>query len=64
MAAAKVMSQSAQLRDGREHQQFGVAVLAQRLNDVDGGRGGVHKHLVSGACELTFAHFQRLAASS
>jgi hypothetical protein len=46
-----------------EHQQFGVAVLAQRLNDVDGGRGGVHKHLVSGACELTFAHFQRLAGS-
>jgi hypothetical protein len=23
----------------------------------------VDKHLVSGACELTFAHFQRLAGS-
>jgi hypothetical protein len=33
------------------------------LNDVDGGRGGMDKHPVSGACELTFAHFQRLAGS-
>ena len=36
---------------------------AQRLNDVDGGRGGVGKHPVSGACDLTFAHFEWLAGT-